>query len=297
MAIIKCRECHKEVSTKADVCPHCGAPQKKQKRKPIGCGAGILIIFLIVFLASQISQCNSEHRERQQAKDQARAQQEKQEKIDQQRSAFELQVDKHYSNLVEAYNNDNFKEVLKIAKNFKKYKKYDYKDVKEIATESEIKLLVEKVRLLPSSNVKANLDAYKRLSQLSPTVKKYKDKVAFYHKKWSRLQKEKEDRKYRASCKLELLDSNWYEEYGYVTYEGRVKNISNDRLKNIEAVVTWYDKNGSLVTSDSSIIQYNPILPGQTSPFKVMGIHNPAMRKAGVAFSHLMGGTINTYRK
>lgn len=297
MALIKCRECGKEVSTKADVCPHCGAPQKKQQRKPIGCGAGILILFLIGFVGSQISQCNSEYRERQQAKEQAEAQQEKREKFDQQRSAFELQVDTHYSNLVETYNNGNFKEALKIANNFKKYKKYDYKDVKEIAIESEKKMLLEKVKLLPASKVKENLDAYKQLSNLSPTVQRYKDKVTFYQKKWSRLQKEKLDREFRASCKLEILDSHWYREYDYVTYEGRVKNISNESLKNVEAVATWYDKNGNLVTSDSSLIQYNPILPGQTSPFKVMEIYNPAMNKAGVEFSHLMGGTIRTYSK
>jgi hypothetical protein len=30
MALTKCKECKKEVSTKADKCPHCGAPVKKQ---------------------------------------------------------------------------------------------------------------------------------------------------------------------------------------------------------------------------------------------------------------------------
>lgn len=31
MAIIKCRECGKEISTQADKCPHCGAKRKKIK--------------------------------------------------------------------------------------------------------------------------------------------------------------------------------------------------------------------------------------------------------------------------
>jgi len=34
MAIIKCEECGKEVSTKAASCPHCGAPQSSYKPTP-----------------------------------------------------------------------------------------------------------------------------------------------------------------------------------------------------------------------------------------------------------------------
>ena len=31
MALIKCPECKKEVSDKAEVCPHCGYPLRKRK--------------------------------------------------------------------------------------------------------------------------------------------------------------------------------------------------------------------------------------------------------------------------
>lgn len=101
----------------------------------------------------------------------------------------------------------------------------------------------------------------------------------------------------RASCQLELVNTLWSEGYGYATYEGQVKNISNSKLKNVQAVVTWYDRNDNMITSSSALIEYNPILPGQSSPFKVMKTYNPAMGKAGVEFSHLMGGTIRTCRK
>lgn len=48
MALINCKECGQQVSSKADVCPNCGTPLK---RKPLGCGAGcgLLILVLIVF--------------------------------------------------------------------------------------------------------------------------------------------------------------------------------------------------------------------------------------------------------
>ena len=94
---------------------------------------------------------------------------------------------------------------------------------------------------------------------------------------------------------MEIVSSSWTKEYGYATYEGQVKNVSSLKLENVQAVVTWYDKNGNMITSDSALIEYNPILPGQSSPFKVMKTYNPAMEKAGVEFSHLMGGTIRTY--
>ena len=49
---------------------------------------------------------------------------------------------------------------------------------------------------------------------------------------------------------------------------------------------------GGFITSDDALIDYNPILPGQTSPFKAMATENPAMRKASIDFKELMGGSI-----
>ena len=42
------------------------------------------------------------------------------------------------------------------------------------------------------------------------------------------------------------------------------------------------------------MIEYNPVLANQTSPFKVMTSDNPAIKKASIDFKELMGGTINT---
>ena len=42
MALIKCKECGKEVSKKAETCPNCGAPLKK-KTTQYGCGTLILL--------------------------------------------------------------------------------------------------------------------------------------------------------------------------------------------------------------------------------------------------------------
>jgi hypothetical protein len=94
------------------------------------------------------------------------------------------------------------------------------------------------------------------------------------------------------SPKLELVKWTWGEEYDYAIAEGQVKNISSESIRSVQAVVTFYDKNGEFITSDDALIDYNPILPAQTSPFKVMATWNPAMKKAGIEFKELMGGTI-----
>ena len=54
------------------------------------------------------------------------------------------------------------------------------------------------------------------------------------------------------------------------------------------------DGSGTFITTDNALIDYNPILPGQTSPFKTMSSTNPAMSKYTVDFKHLIGGTIDT---
>jgi hypothetical protein len=95
-----------------------------------------------------------------------------------------------------------------------------------------------------------------------------------------------------AGPQLELESWTWTNEYGYVTAEGRVKNIADTTLRSVEAVVTFTTKDGTFITSDDALIEFNPILPGQTSPFKVMTVYNPAMARATVEFKQLMGGTL-----
>ncbi len=79
---------------------------------------------------------------------------------------------------------------------------------------------------------------------------------------------------------------------GYAIVTGEVQNISGQSLKNVAAVATWYDKDGGFIRSDDTLIEYNPILPGQKSPYKVMSTYNPAMAKYAIAFKSLFGAGI-----
>jgi len=97
--------------------------------------------------------------------------------------------------------------------------------------------------------------------------------------------------------KLQLLSMNDERAYEYITISGQVKNVSNESLDNVEAIVEFYTSDGTFVKSDEALIKYNPILPNQTSPFEVITTDNPAITKYSVSFKFLFGGTIPTEDK
>jgi hypothetical protein len=51
MALTKCKECGNQISQKAESCPNCGAPVKRQS---IGCASAIGVILLLVFAGSML---------------------------------------------------------------------------------------------------------------------------------------------------------------------------------------------------------------------------------------------------
>jgi hypothetical protein len=56
MALITCSECEKELSDKADKCPHCGAPRKPAKTSGctliVGALAGLVVLIFILGVVS-----------------------------------------------------------------------------------------------------------------------------------------------------------------------------------------------------------------------------------------------------
>ncbi|KAF0844354.1 hypothetical protein FNL37_1798 [Methylovorus glucosotrophus] len=51
MALIKCKECKSQISSKAKVCPNCGAPVKKEATL-LGCLTVFLLVGFVIFLFS-----------------------------------------------------------------------------------------------------------------------------------------------------------------------------------------------------------------------------------------------------
>lgn len=93
---------------------------------------------------------------------------------------------------------------------------------------------------------------------------------------------------------LQLLSWHWSRAYGYITVEGEVKNICGRSFENVMAHVVFRTEDEEYVTSADALIDYNPIMPNQTSPFTVMQTDNPLIYWASLSFKYLLGGTIPT---
>ncbi len=105
------------------------------------------------------------------------------------------------------------------------------------------------------------------------------------------------DNSQRARAYLEVESWHWgrSESGSYYEVEGLVKNVSQISLNGVVAVVIVYGEGHQFITSDNAMIDYQPVLPGQISPFKIIGTWNPAMRTASLQFKEFSGGTIPTW--
>jgi hypothetical protein len=94
--------------------------------------------------------------------------------------------------------------------------------------------------------------------------------------------------------KLALISARCYSEFSFIICEGFVKNISSKPLEDIEAVVTIMDSDKRPFSSADALIDYNPLLPDQQSPFTIYADYNPAFAYWSVEFKEFFGGTILT---
>lgn len=100
-----------------------------------------------------------------------------------------------------------------------------------------------------------------------------------------------------AAPQLVLLSSNGTSSSGYHHVNGQVQNVTSESLRNIEAVVSWFDDRDTFITSDSALVEFNPLLPQQTSPFRVLTRSNPEMKKFTVEFKLLGGRKLTVVEK
>jgi len=314
MALGKCKECGKLISPKAESCPFCGSPpRRKLAQTKIGCFSSIIIIILIVVTFNYISDFSdrraAEDAARKKAKIEAQkltetAEEEARNKAQEAElrrkniSYFEKNQKKIISQLTDYFVKGEY---VKVISGSEKYLPAEDPELKQLYSkaasilrakerkEKEERILAQLIKI-PVSESKRNLDLYRELEDIDPNNQFYKDKIAYYQRRYDR-KKEKEN------CDLELLSWRWSTtgSGNYVTAEGEVKNISGRKLERVQALVTWYDRNDNLITSDTSTIEYSPLMPGQASPFKVMESYNPAMKKANLRFKFLFGDSIRVY--
>ncbi len=75
---------------------------------------------------------------------------------------------------------------------------------------------------------------------------------------------------------------------------GEITNVGQEKIANLEATTTFYDNNGSVVKTADAMVDFNPLMPGQTSPYKTMEIDNPLIKTEKTEF-HSMGGPLIPY--
>jgi hypothetical protein len=91
---------------------------------------------------------------------------------------------------------------------------------------------------------------------------------------------------------LELLSLRDEARAAYRTVQGEVRNVSTTPVAQLQAVVTWYDRDGTMITSDVAAVELNPVLPGQASRFTVRSRSHREMYGYAVVFRTVNGGTI-----
>lgn len=72
-----------------------------------------------------------------------------------------------------------------------------------------------------------------------------------------------------------------------------MRNLSNQAIDDVRAVVTWYAADGTFITSDSAFVEFRPIPARQVSPFEVLVRTNPAVAsRCEAEFGFFAGGKI-----
>lgn len=71
--------------------------------------------------------------------------------------------------------------------------------------------------------------------------------------------------------------------------QGEIKNLTEQRISNIQAVTTWYDAKDMRLTVDTEMIDLKTLQPGQTSPFRTISRFQPNMSRFKVEFRSQVG--------
>jgi hypothetical protein len=91
---------------------------------------------------------------------------------------------------------------------------------------------------------------------------------------------------------LQLLSVTCAVEHGYGYVRGEVKNVSNSAIKGLMVVGEFRQADGTLIKTADSVVDYDPLMPGQSSPFEALTPHNPLATKCQIGFKTFWGPEI-----
>lgn len=187
MALKRCRECRRPVSTEAQVCPHCGVPNPipPPKQSPRGKGHPILKLMAVLALAVTVVSLMSHAENARAARDEAAAEARAKAHADSVRDAREDSLRSRLANRrgeVFGYARRLSEEdSLATAQRFlDQFAFIGDSGVKALRDSIQEQVLLERVQKLPASNAQANASVYAQLAELRPGVARYKERARHY---------------------------------------------------------------------------------------------------------------------
>lgn len=94
---------------------------------------------------------------------------------------------------------------------------------------------------------------------------------------------------------LEILAlTDKFSDADYFRVAGQVKNISDQKLTSVIAVVQFHNKQGKMLHAEEIPLEADPLLPNQTATFRVAIKDHPAINHYAVVFKRLFGSNIPT---
>lgn len=183
MALVKCSECGKEVSTKAEQCPHCGAPVRK---KTSGCAILAAVLFGLVLLGAMLPTCsrtNSDALVTVKTDAETRIA-----NFNAAKAKFDASIEQRYAELLNYIKTGDNAEAARTLRQFESFKKTDYKDVKLLAVSIHTAEAVARLGKLAANDTKGRADTYGALARLHPENHEYAEQSAKYFGAWKREQ-------------------------------------------------------------------------------------------------------------
>jgi hypothetical protein len=89
---------------------------------------------------------------------------------------------------------------------------------------------------------------------------------------------------------LEASNIKARREHGHIIITGKVKNLTPHALEDVlvEAHLYTY-KGGDVVTIQDSLIDYSPLMPGQSSTWEIYAADSSDIHDAVISFKHVLG--------
>jgi predicted amidophosphoribosyltransferase len=185
VALIKCKECKKEVSDKALTCPNCGAEVAKEKKKTSGCALVVLAVIIFGVISSIVGGIianNEREAEQEQIAANARAAVAAQQaKV----AAFKANPVTTIQQAEQLAAEKKWQQVVELLAPLAAANNADAQRLHDAALEQQ---MLGDLTKLPASDAKGNFERYQRLASLRPDNKAYGQKRDSYKKKWDEQQ-------------------------------------------------------------------------------------------------------------